>query len=293
MGTIFDIQRLSVHDGPGLRTTVFLKGCPLRCKWCHNPEGLESRVQLKYMDEKCILCGNCAAHCANHVHEILGQEHIVHFDRCRLCGDCLEACPSKALDYFGREVTAQQVMDEVKDDYLFWGNDGGITFSGGEAMLQPQFLLELLQLSKEQNYHTCVDTCGYTAWENFEKILPYTDCFLYDIKGYSEDVHIAGTSRSNRVILDNFKKIVRAGKRVCIRMPLIEEFNAIPSEIEKTACLLSEYPVEEVTLMPYHVLGHGKRRFVGMDDGQIYHAPSPEKMQQFKEIFKQHGVNVL
>lgn len=293
MGIIFDIQRLSIHDGPGLRTTVFLKGCPLRCKWCHNPEGLSRKIQLKYMDEKCILCRKCIAVCSQKVHEIIHNMHMVDFEKCNVCGMCIKECPSTALELWGQEFTAQEVIRLVSSDEPFFGEEGGITFSGGEVMMQPEFLLEMLQEAKKHSYNTCVDTSGYTKWENIEKILPYTDCFLYDIKAYSEEIHMAGTGCSNQRILENFKRLVQEQKKIYVRIPVIEEFNATTEEMGKIAGLLQEYPVMGVTLMPYHVLGRAKRSFIGMDLGTVYHAPSEKKMEEFQKLFLKHGVKLV
>lgn len=160
-------------------------------------------------------------------------------------------------------------------------------------MMQPEFLLEMLQEAKKHSYNTCVDTSGYTKWENIEKILPYTDCFLYDIKAYSEEIHMAGTGCSNQRILENFKRLVQEQKKIYVRIPVIEEFNATTEEMGKIAGLLQEYPVMGVTLMPYHVLGRAKRSFIGMDLGTVYHAPSEEKMEEFQKLFLKHGVKLV
>lgn len=293
MGVIFDIQRMSVHDGPGLRTTVFLKGCPLRCKWCHNPEGLSNKIQLRYLNEKCIFCGRCAKVCKQGVHSFRNKQHKVDFTKCVLCGRCISECPSKALDFCGKECSPKEVIDFVAKDACFYDIDGGVTFSGGEAMQQVDFLLALLKESKKRKYHTCIDTSGYAAWHDFEKILPYTDCFLYDIKAFSSQIHVRSTGVDNQLILDNLYKLSNYHKDIFIRIPLIKEYNAFESEIRQIAVMLGKLPIKGVTLMPYHVLGRTKRAMIGMNQSELFTAPSKDEMHEFKEIFQDNNVEII
>ena len=189
---IFDIQRNSFVDGPGIRTTVFFKGCNMRCKWCHNPESQSAQKQMMYYKDKCTGCGKCAKVCPNQL------------KKCDFCGKCELYCPADARKICGKEYSADEVFNEIAKDKTFYENSGGgATFSGGECMLQIGFLCEILKKCKENGIHTAVDTAGNVPWEYFEKILPYTDIFLYDVKAFSEDLHKRGTGVSNKLILEN------------------------------------------------------------------------------------------
>lgn len=293
MGVIFDIQRLSVHDGPGIRTTVFLKGCPLRCKWCHNPESYKVAIQLQYIDEKCILCGKCAEICAEGVHIFENGEHHVNFDQCNQCGRCVEECPSQALNFFGEERTSKEVIDLVAKDEVFFQDGGGVTFSGGEVFHQTDFLLALLKESKVRAYNTCIDSSGFTSWKNFMKVIPYTDNFLFDIKGFQSKTHQRATGVGNEIIWDNLRKLSELNQRIYIRMPLIKEFNTDLKEITSIAEILGSLNIKGITLMPYHTIGKSKRVQFGMESGEVYSAPTEEEMAMYKDIFTRNGVQLI
>lgn len=272
-GTIFDIQRFSVHDGPGIRTTVFLKGCPLRCKWCHNPEGLRKERQLQFFSEACIGCGKCGT-------------------RERLSD--AEGCPSGALKICGREIDTEELLAEVLKDRDFYGQDGGVTFSGGECLIWAEFLAEILALLKEQGIHTAVDTSGYVPWEAFEKTEPFTDLYLYDIKCATERLHKEATGVSNRLILENLQKLARCGKPIWIRTPVIPGVNDNEGELEAIAEIVAwTSNVQKVTLMPYHTLGKSKYATLGME--APYHTEqmiSKDALQGYKEIFRRKNIIV-
>lgn len=293
MGIIFDIQRMSVHDGPGIRTTVFMKGCPLRCKWCHNPEGESNKMQLSFTEDKCIGCKICQQNCPKNVHDFIGNKHFIQYQLCDVCGKCVKECPAEALSFFGRQLSAEEVMEEVAKDEIFFLKDGGVTFSGGEAFMQPQFLYDLLKKSKERGYHTCVDTCGYTQWENIERVLPYVDAFLYDIKAYSFSIHKEGTGVGNQIILDNLVRLSSIKKDIYIRIPLIKEYNATLEEVVYIADFLKNLNIKGVTLMPYHVLGKSKYNMIGEKNEEILTAPSSEEMQEYKELFRQRNIKII
>ncbi|MCF8018945.1 MAG: glycyl-radical enzyme activating protein [Vallitaleaceae bacterium] len=293
MGIIFDIQRLSFHDGPGLRTTVFLKGCPLRCKWCHNPESYQQQVQLRYLDDKCILCGKCVIACSNEVHRFHNNRHKLYVEQCNLNGSCVQECPTGALDFFGKDLTAKEVMDSVEKDTIFFEDSGGVTFSGGEAMQQIDFLLELLIEAKQRGIHTCVDTCGYTSWDNFLKIIPYTDCFLYDIKAITESLHQEATGKSNKLIMDNLIGLVEYQQDIYVRIPVIKEFNGHVEEMQRISEFLSRIVIQGVTLMPYHILGRSKRDMIGVNPGEVYSAPKDREMNSFKQMYIQKGIKLI
>lgn len=273
--TIFEIQRNSFVDGPGIRTTVFFKGCNLRCKWCHNPESQAAYPQMMCYKTKCIGCGKCKEVCPS------GLEN------CSLCGKCVAQCQSEARQICGKEYTVNEVLEEVIKDKIFYDTSGGgVTFSGGECMLQNDFLREILQKCKEAGIHTAVDTAGNLPWEYFENVLPYTDLFLYDIKAVSEQLHIEGTGVSNKAILSNLKRLSENGSaEIIIRIPVIPQFNATPEEMEKTADFLRGIRYKSVELLPYHNMSGHKYDALDMQNTD-YPIPSKEEMKAYKQIIK-------
>ena len=206
-GKIFDIQRYSSHDGPGIRTTVFFQGCGLRCRWCHNPESFEQRPAILYTPESCIGCGACAEVCTQTAHGFL-PEHVFDRQRCVRCGKCAEVCPSKALERSGGDQTLEAVLQVIRRDLPFYrSSEGGVTLSGGEVLLQPDFAAELLKACREDGIHTAVDTAGFVPWEAFQKVLPWTDLFLYDVKAVTPELHRKATGADNALILQNYGKL--------------------------------------------------------------------------------------
>lgn len=254
---IFDIKRFAVHDGDGIRTTVFFKGCPLRCLWCHNPEGLSARSQLSYQHSRCTGCGSCASVCPAGAHMLVKTpggrfEHHIDRTRCSACGKCAEVCPGHALRVYGQEVTVDELLPVLLEDKEFYvQTGGGVTLSGGEALLQPKFCAELLAKLKKHGIHTAVDTCGAVAWSAVEQVIPYTDIFLYDLKAMDDALHRALTGTGNQDILDNLQKLDAHGKELEIRIPLIPGGN--DGEIEKMGAFLRKLKhVRKVKVLPYH-----------------------------------------
>lgn len=272
--TIFDIQRASMVDGPGIRTTVFFKGCNLKCKWCHNPESQKFQPQLLFYKNKCTGCGKCAEVCPHHL------------QKCDLCGKCELYCPNDARKVCGKSRTAEELLKEVAKDKVFYDTSGGgVTFSGGECMLQPEVLLELLQLCKENGIQTAVDTAGCVAWEYFERIMPYTDLFLYDMKCFSEELHIQGTGVSNKLILENLKRLsAEFAGDIIVRIPVIGGFNDGEEEIHAMAKFLKALKIKEVELLPYHKMGEHKYEAADMKFTE-YTVPDKEKMEAYKRLF--------
>ncbi len=266
-GIIFDIQRFSVHDGPGIRTTIFLKGCSLNCLWCHNPEGIAPKKQLMFASSKCIKCGACLDICK--AHDINSENlHVIDRTKCKVCGKCAEICPSKALKICGKEISSAEIAEEVLKDISFYTNGGGVTFSGGEALLQTEFVAETAKIIKEKapEISVAVDTCGNVPWEAFERVLPYCDLSLYDIKAANSDLHKKGTGKGNELILDNLKKLDLTGKDIRIRIPLIPNFNDGKEEQERIKEIIVPLSnVKEVTIVPYHTLGVSKYEELGME----------------------------
>ena len=244
-GIIFDIQKFSVHDGPGIRTTVFMKGCPLRCRWCHNPEGLNASLELRFFEEKCLVCGACGT---------------------REKAEDAECCPSKALVVCGKKVTPELVLSEILKDKRFYKNDGGVTFSGGECLLQADFVASVLALAKKEGINTAIDTCGCVPWSEIEKTLDNCDLYLYDIKCIDSALHKEYTGRENDIILDNLMRLDLCGKDIWIRIPIIPGFNNNEEEIGKIAEFISTLSsVKRVTLIPYNTLGVNKYKTLGME----------------------------
>ncbi len=263
---IFEIKRFAVHDGDGIRTTVFFKGCPLNCVWCHNPEGISPKTQLAYYKDKCISCGECISVCQQNAHTITEQGHILHRDNCVACGLCENACPSGALKLYGKSMTVRDVLDIVLEDRDFYDtSNGGVTLSGGECLMQADFCRELLIKLKEEGIHTAVDTCGFVSREALDKVLPYTDVFLYDIKAFSEDTHIRYTGQSNRKIWENLAYLDAQNKKIEIRIPYVPDYNA--AEIDDIMQRLSRFRnIAKIKLLPYHNYAGSKYAALDMNN---------------------------
>lgn len=250
---IFNIQRFSIHDGPGIRTVVFFKGCPLRCLWCHNPEGQFLKKEMVIWDDRCIGCKTCVKICRNSA--------IDNPENCILCGECVEECPAEAREIAGKEMTVEEVMMEIEKDRVFYEQSGGgVTFSGGEPLLQHDFLLTLLKKCKENNIHTVIETCGYSNWEILLSVSKYTDLFLFDLKVMDEDSHKKFTGVSNKVILENLKRLSSSNTNIIVRIPVVPGVNDNIENINKTAEFVSSLDLKEVHLLPFHKGGVEKYR---------------------------------
>lgn len=255
LGTIFNIERLSFVDGPGIRTTVFFKGCNLSCAWCHNPESQHFGKEMLFYRDKCTNCGTCKTVCPNHL------------EYCEFCGQCVVYCPNHARTICGKEVSVKEVLEEVKKDTVFYNSsDGGVTFSGGECMLQIDFLVALLQECREYHIHTAVDTAGNVPWEYFEKILPYTDLFLYDIKCMDSKKHQTYTGVDNKRILENLAKLLKKNVDIWVRIPIIPSVNDTPAHMCQIRDFLREHGrPKKIELLPYHPMGLGKYQALDRD----------------------------
>ena len=276
-GTLFNIQKFSIQDGPGLRTTVFFKGCNLRCRWCHNPESWLSAPQLLKAQDKCTGCGVCRQVCTR--------------EECILCGACAEICIAGARSICGRGYTVDEVMSQILKDRPFYDKSGGgVTFSGGECMLQPEFLAALLHACRQAGISTAVDTAGCVPYEHFQQILPDTDLFLYDIKCISPELHKAFTGVNNGVILENYCRLLAAGARIWVRIPVIPGFNDTPEELEKLRFMLAQYRPEKVELLPYHSLGSSKHRAAGYGSAWESRTPTDVEMNALRAFFEEEGL---
>ena len=269
---LFDIERCSYVDGPGIRTTVFFKGCNLHCQWCHNPESQNPCPEMLFYRDKCTGCGKCRSICPSP-------------EGCTLCGKCAFFCPADARSICGREYTLREVLAEIrKDRSLYENSGGGVTFSGGECMLQADFLAELLQLCKAQGIHTAVDTAGLVPFSTFEKVLPYTDLFLYDIKLLDPEKHRQYTGVSNRLILENLKKLFSAGAKLWIRIPVIGGVNDSPLEITEILEFLSQCgKPEKLELLPYHAMGEHKYGALGKA-AKTFPVPTQQTMAELTRL---------
>ncbi len=259
-GTVFNIQKFSVNDGPGIRTTVFLKGCPLNCIWCHNPESKLTQPEIFYDKEKCILCGKCGALCPTGSHIFDSNAHTFNRKTCTACGKCADICVATALDIAGKTYTVEQVLKEVLKDKMFYDNSGGgITLSGGEPMLQFDFSSELLKASKNAGLHTCMETCGFSKSENYQKIAQFTDIFLFDYKETNPAKHKEFTGVTNELILKNLFMLDSMGCKTILRCPIVPSLNDRQDHFEGIAKVANSLKnVIEINIEPYHPLGQSK-----------------------------------
>jgi pyruvate formate lyase activating enzyme len=288
-GTIFNISRYAIHDGPGIRTTVFFKGCPLSCWWCHNPESISPDHCLAVHPNRCIGCGQCVEACPNHAIAIVDGSAAADPLRCRLCLECARECPADAREIVGRTVTGDEVMAEIRKDIPFYDESGGgVTFSGGEPLMQPAFLLHLLDACGDQEIHRAVDTSGYAAREVLLEVAAKTDLFLYDLKHMDPIIHRNYTGVSNDVILDNLKSLEDAGAEVCIRFPVIPGVNDDRLNVERTGAFLQKLNrVHRIDILPYHDVMRSKYQRFGWTFrlGQV----PPAEPSRIQEIAKQLG----
>jgi pyruvate formate lyase activating enzyme len=267
-GWIFNIQRFSVHDGPGIRTTVFLKGCPLRCAWCSNPESQSSLPHVVFWADRCIRCDGCLAVCPRGAVSVDSEGgRRVSGALCDLCGLCLAECYAGALEQIGRPATVDEVLAAVEEDRLFYeASGGGVTLSGGEPLAQPEFSARILRECRRIGVHTAMETCGYALWDAWEGLLPHLDLVLYDLKHTDPVRHERLTGVSNQLILDNLRRLDEAGIETVVRWPLVPGYNDDPETLRALAGLVQRLEnVREIHLLPYHRFGRGKYERLGLE----------------------------
>jgi len=295
LGLIFDVQRYSIHDGPGIRTTVFFKGCPLRCWWCHNPEGIDSGKELMYFEYKCLHCGTCANVCPMGAIEFDGSP-MVSRHLCIACGNCSTACPSDALRLVGREYTVDELMKEIERDVLYFDNsDGGVTFSGGEPLYQHEFLLEVLKECKKRDIHRTLDTSGFAPQEVLALIADHVDLFLYDLKLIDEREHIKYTGVSNAQIKENLRFLVNYGraKDIILRFPVIPGINDTPDNVNDMVEFISTLKgLRELDLLPYHDVSEKYSRLDRDYKMTVHKSPLRERLMEIKKKFEGIGLYV-
>ncbi len=295
-GTVFDIKRYAIHDGPGIRTTIFLKGCPLRCQWCQNPEGLELESEIFWRENRCPEeCSACVAACPNSAISKNETQVVVDKERCGLSRSCQDACVYDALEIVGRKMSAGDVMAEVEKDRVFFDQSGGgVTFSGGEPLLQADFLISLLNELKMNNIHVALDTSGYVPYQDLEKISDSVDLFLYDLKLMDDEKHKKYTGVSNRIILENLERLSEGGKAIAIRIPLIKGINDDGRSIQMFAEYLQTLKnVKDICLLAYHRGGCEKYRRLRKEERlKTFNPPSKERVEEIKKTLTDSGFSV-
>lgn len=291
IGTVFDIQRCTSEDGPGIRTTVFMKGCPLRCLWCHNPESQKETPELMFFRTRCQSCGACVAACNNQVHSLV-PERVVDFLSCRLEENCVVSCFSDALRALGRHLTVNDVLNVVEKDVPYYtASQGGVTVSGGEPASQPGFVAELCWRLQEKGIHTALDTSGYAPWSAFEQILPFINLTLFDLKHIDNVKHQRLTGASNEQILWNLRRMKQNGMPLVVRFPMIPGCNDSLENVQDTALLLGELGINTVEVVPYHTLGIAKYEQLGRKYGLMDNMLSKEDIESKVTIFQEHGID--
>ncbi len=290
-GLVFDLKRMATDDGPGIRSTVFLKGCPLHCLWCASPESIGKRPQLAFYEQKCIRCGRCLAACPTAAQEMEDCGRRVRWERCNACGGCAEVCPSLALRLIGRWMSAEEVFRKLEEDKLFYDNSGGgVTISGGEPTLQINFVRELLEKCRKAGIRTALDTSGHVEWVHLERIVDLVDLFLYDLKHMDAELHAQLTGVSNRLILENFQRLRGRCKAVIVRFPLIPGCNDSPENIQAMIDYLKEGS-EKVEILPFNVAAGSKykaiaRRFP-LEDAA---SQSEAELARIGSLFREAGI---
>jgi pyruvate formate lyase activating enzyme len=293
-GYVFNIQHYSIHDGPGIRTTVFLKGCPLRCIWCQNPESQIYYPEIFFDSEKCTGCGLCVEACSESNIEIIEGKSKMDRSHCRGCGKCATVCPNQARNIMGQEMTVTQVFKDVIADEIFYQRSGGgVTIGGGEPLAQPEFTINLLRLCKSQGLHTVIDTSGYANWKTFRGILKFVDLVLYDFKHMDPAEHLICTGVSNELILDNAKKICSLAIPLSARVPLIPGYNDTFQNIDATAKFIAFELGKSVKvhILPYHRFGEAKYdRLEKVREFAQITPPDPTHLEEFSKIFESYGL---
>jgi pyruvate formate lyase activating enzyme len=288
-------MRFSLHDGPGIRTTVFLKGCPLRCSWCHNPESQSREPEILYFGERCIHCGDCILACPQVALELDSDGQLVHHaEQCRRCGECVAACPSGARQLAGRWMTVAEVLTELlKDEVFYEESGGGITISGGEPLQQSDFVEALLAACKGRGIHTVLDTCGFADPAALRRVSQYVDLFFYDMKMMNSEKHVSLTGVNNDVILQNLKMLAEGGSAVTVRVPIMPGVNDEDENLDALSGYLSPLGIRDIDLLPYHELGKDKYRRLNLSCGmEGVHPPTTAEMETIAARLKRDGFHV-
>ncbi len=297
-GVVFNIQKYSLHDGPGIRTTVFLKGCPLRCWWCHNPESQTPGPEVHRTEARCVQCGQCQQACPQR--RDMEKDDNADAVECRRCGDCVEACPTGARQMVGSRMSVEDVLATVLQDRIFYDDSGGgVTFSGGEPLMQPEFLEALLSACRGEGLHTAVDTCGFAPEEQLLSLGNLTDLFLYDLKTLDDARHEKFTGASNRIILGNLQALGQVHQNIWIRLPIVPGWNDGHDELKSTARFVAGLRgITQVNLLPYHALHQHKTPTTAGGNGHPgacpeIDPPSPERLRELSRLFEAEGLKTV
>jgi glycyl-radical enzyme activating protein len=296
-GRIVEIERFATHDGPGIRTTVFLKGCPLRCLWCHNPETKKGHAEVSFLEANCIGCGACAEACSAGAHVFANAVHT--FDRlaCRQCGACVEACPARALELVGRQWSVEQTLAEVLRDRPFYRRSGGgLTLSGGEPLIQIEFAAAVLEGAKREGLHCCIETSGFVPWQHLERVRPFVDLFLYDCKETDSAQHRRLTGQPNERILDNLRRLHDGGAGIVLQCPIIPGCNDTAAHFNGLAALTRSLPrLQGVRILPYHSLGTSKLARFGYAPAseEAIQVPTRHQVEAWRDQLRGLGIHLL
>ena len=291
---VFNIQKFSTHDGDGVRTTIFFKGCPLKCRWCHNPESQRYEKELIFHHNKCVVCGKCVVKCPQQANSIVDGKLVFDRDKCTACGVCTDWCIKEAREIAGKEYTVDELVKEAKKDQIFYEQSGGgVTLSGGEVMAQNiDYIEQLCKRLHREGISVFIDTSGYTKYENLKRLIPFADVFLYDIKAIDSEEHKDYIGVDNALILENLGKLSNDGAGIYARLPIIGKVNATDGYINSVIRFLEDnhVKVQQVNLLPYHDIGKGK--YASLDrpyDEASMAKPDKELMEHFKAMFEEHG----
>lgn len=294
-GLIFDIKRFSIHDGPGIRTTVFFKGCPLSCQWCHNPESQATGVERIFRSNRCVRCGACLLACKAGAISLNGSSLQTDDAKCTLCGACAEACHTEAREMVGKRVAVPDLLHEIQQDVVFYDQSGGgVTVSGGEPLMQPRFLLSLLQACKAAEIHTALDTCGYASWETLDSIRKYVDLFLYDLKPMDDEQHRECTGVSNQLILRNLERLSEREHDIILRVPVIPGITDREDHIRRLAAFAGGLPrLLGIDLLPYHGIAAEKYSRLGKEYAmQGIEPPTQADLARIQRRLAEQGLHV-